>query len=261
MFAEVNKNLKKYIGYSIYDARCSLMAEVANSYLNWIWWILEPFGNMCVYLVVFGYFFQTTEDHFASYIYIGVTMWAFFNGFIISSANVVRSNRALVINIYVPKYILLMNSILVYGFKMLLSFLLVAICMIISRVDIGLNAVYAIPTLLIYILFCYGCGLIIMDYGVYISDLSAALRILLHIFMYFSGVFYSIEKRVPSPFGTIILHVNPVAFLINSFRNAVLYKQRPEVLFLVIWLIFSVGLIWYGLILVTKHENNYAKVM
>ena len=37
------KDTKKYWKYTIYAAKSQLKTEVANSYLNWIWWILEPF--------------------------------------------------------------------------------------------------------------------------------------------------------------------------------------------------------------------------
>ena len=44
------KDTKKYWKYTIYAAKSQLKTEVANSYLNWIWWILEPllYADLCV---------------------------------------------------------------------------------------------------------------------------------------------------------------------------------------------------------------------
>ena len=47
-------DIKKYGQYMVYSANCDLKAEVANSYLNRLWWLLEPFFNMLVYVIVFG---------------------------------------------------------------------------------------------------------------------------------------------------------------------------------------------------------------
>lgn len=47
-------DIKKYAYYMIYSAQTDLKAEVANSYLNRLWWLLEPFFNMIVYVLVFG---------------------------------------------------------------------------------------------------------------------------------------------------------------------------------------------------------------
>ena len=44
-------DMKKYYSYAKYSAKAELKAEVAGSYLNWVWWILEPMLNvyLCVY--------------------------------------------------------------------------------------------------------------------------------------------------------------------------------------------------------------------
>ena len=44
------KNMKKYFRYVVYSAKAELKSEVANSYLSWIWWILEPICMMIVYI-------------------------------------------------------------------------------------------------------------------------------------------------------------------------------------------------------------------
>ena len=46
------RELKKYWGFAIYAAKSDLRAEVANSYLNWLWWILEPTSSMLIYTIV-----------------------------------------------------------------------------------------------------------------------------------------------------------------------------------------------------------------
>ena len=48
------KEMKQYWGFAVYSAKCDLKAEVANSFLNWLWWILEPMSSMIIYAVVFS---------------------------------------------------------------------------------------------------------------------------------------------------------------------------------------------------------------
>ena len=45
---------KKYWKYTLYAAKSQLKTEVANSYLNWIWWVLEPFCFMLIYFRVYA---------------------------------------------------------------------------------------------------------------------------------------------------------------------------------------------------------------
>ena len=45
-------DFKKYYNYTVYSAKSSLKSEVANSRLNWLWWILDPLFFMLVYMFV-----------------------------------------------------------------------------------------------------------------------------------------------------------------------------------------------------------------
>ena len=70
-------DVRKYFHYIIFAARSQLRSEVVNSYLDWVWWILEPFCNMIVYTIIFGYVFQAAEPYFPIFLFIGISMWAF----------------------------------------------------------------------------------------------------------------------------------------------------------------------------------------
>lgn len=254
-------NIKKYWNYAVYSAGCTLRAEVANSYLNWVWWILEPLGMMCVYATVFGVFFHSKEQYYPVFIFIGLTMWNFFNGTLLGSINLIRKSRAIVANIYIPKYILLLVQLLVLGFKMLLSFGITVLMMVFYRVPLNWNMLYFFPILLIFILFCYGCGAVFMNLGVYISDLFDATKILLRMLMYLSGIFYSLEKRVPEPYGRWLQKYNPVAYFIHSIREAILYGNMPNLRWMTLWTIGTFLMIGIGIQIVRKNENDYVKVI
>ena len=75
-------DLKKYFPYSLVSAKSQLKAEVANSYLNWLWWILDPLCFMLIYTFIFGYVFKAKEPYFTVFIFIGLSMWDFFNSMI-----------------------------------------------------------------------------------------------------------------------------------------------------------------------------------
>ena len=53
-FRKFAGDMQKYSQYMVYAAKTDLKAEVANSYLNRLWWLLEPFLSNLVYGSVFG---------------------------------------------------------------------------------------------------------------------------------------------------------------------------------------------------------------
>ena len=79
MFKRFRDDMKKYWKYAIYSSKAQLKAEVANSYLNWLWWVLDPLCFMLIYVFMFGYVFKSKEQYFAIFVFVGITLWNFFN--------------------------------------------------------------------------------------------------------------------------------------------------------------------------------------
>ena len=117
-------NIKKYQKYAIRSAKAELKSEVADSYLNWLWWIIEPVCFMLIYTFIFGYVFHNKTPYFASFVFIGLTAWDFFNRMVKGSVKLITSNRDLVKKVYIPKYILLLAKSYTYLFKMGISMII-----------------------------------------------------------------------------------------------------------------------------------------
>jgi teichoic acid transport system permease protein len=100
-----------------------------------------------------------------------------------------------------------------------------------------------------------------MHFGVYVSDLGYITEILMGMFMYFTGTFYSISKRIPAPYGNMLEIFNPMAYLIAAMRNVLIYGRTIPVVVLIIWGIISLILIAVGVSNIYKNENSYVKVI
>ncbi|MBO5372852.1 MAG: ABC transporter permease [Lachnospiraceae bacterium] len=257
----VINDIKRYSLYLLCATRARLKAEVTNSYLNWIWWILEPFCYMLIYTIIFGYIFASGEDKFPVYIFIGSTMWTFFSKTIAASVTMIRAKESVISKVYIPKYILLIVEMLVNGFKLLVSSCLTAIMLVIFKVQITWNILWVIPVLLIFFMVTFCIGTILMHIGIYVNDLSQIIGIVLNMLMYFTGIFFSIESRVKEPLCSILGIGNPVAFLLTSTRKAVMYASTPELPILAVWAVLSVVISAIGIRLIYKNENTYVKIM
>lgn len=260
MFKRIFRDIKKYFRYSVVSAKSQLKSEVADSYLNWIWWILEPLCFMLIYNYVFGHVFNAREQYFSVYIFIGLTMWSFFNKTVQASVKLIKSNKAIISRVYFPKYILLLTRIWVNGFKMLVSFCIVAMMMIVFRIPLSWNVLYAIPVLATLVIFTFGCSCFLMHWGVYVNDLSNAIKILTKMMFYVTGVFYDLEKRIPE-IGAALNRYNPVAYLLSSMRQCLIYGQTPARKLLLLWMAVSVLLALLGIYTIYKEENSYVKAI
>ncbi len=253
-------DLKKYFKYSVVSAKSKLKAEVANSYLNWLWWILDPLCFMLIYTFIFGFVFNAKEQYFPIFIFIGLSMWDFFNKTLLGSVKTIKLNKAIVSRVYFPKFILLLSKIWINGFKMMISFCIVILMMLIFKVHFTWNVLLFVPIVLILVLFTFGCSCFLMHYGVYVEDLSNVLNVALRFIFYATGIFYNIETRIPQV-GALLNKINPVAFLITSMRKSLIYGETPDWMLLLIWFIVSIILVLLGIRKIYKEENSYVKAI
>lgn len=255
------KNIKRYFKYSLRSASAELKSEVADSYLNWLWWIVEPLCFMLIYTFVFGYIFKSKEEHFALFIFSGLIAWEFFNRMLTGSVKLITNNKNIITKVYIPKYILLLSKSFTYLFKFFISFILVLILMFFMKVPFTVYILFIIPILAILYIVSFGIGLILMNYGVFLDDLSNLIRIFLKIIFYLSGVFYNINTRLTGNLKFFLLRCNPIAFIMNEIRKVIIYQKLPSFEGLLFWLIIGLLLSCIGIHIIHKNENNYAKVI
>lgn len=255
------QDIYKYGYYMTYSAKADLKAEVANSYLNWFWWILEPFCNMLVYVIVFSNIMGTSIAYYPVFTFSSLLMWNFFNKTINYSVKAVRNNRDIVSRVYVPKFVLLMSNMILNFFKLLFSLVVLICLLLVFRVPVTVQMLWVFVCYAELILVSFGIGMIFMHFGVFIDDLSYAVGIALNMMMFLSGVFYDLPTSIAAPLNQLLLWFNPVALLIDTMRDALLYGQISNLPAFLAWLVLSVGLCGLGVCIVYKNENGYVKVV
>ena len=259
------KDIQKYKNYIFYAGIADLKAEVAGSYLSWLWWVIEPTCFMLIYTFVFGVVFGAKEEYFPIFVFIGITMWNFFSNMCNYSVKAVKTNKSIVSKVYMPKYIMILSKMVTNGIKMLISFAIVAGMMVVWRVKVSVLLLCSIPVLFVFLFFTFGLCELLMHFGVYFTDLHKAIGIILKMVFYMTGIFYNVESRIGVrygiPFGTILTKINPVALCLSSIRNVLLYKESPDVIWLFIWCLVGLLFAMAGTKLIYKNENSYVKMI
>lgn len=255
------KNMIKYRKYAIRSAKAELKSEVADSRLNWLWWVIEPLCFMLIYTFVFGMVFDNKDPYFASFVMIGLAAWDFFNRMMTGSVKLIINNRDLVTKVYLPKYILLFSKSLTYLFKFCISLCLAFILMIVQGVPFSWTIILMIPIIIVLYIISFGAGMILMHFGVTLNDLANLTNIGLKMLFYLSGIFYNINTKLKGMPAFILLRVNPIAFCMNELRKVAIYGTLPSFLGILVWLVIGLALCLIGIHVIHKNENSYAKVI
>ena len=255
------KDLKKYTKYAVFQAKSDLKSEVANSYLNWMWWILDPLFFMLIYAFVSIVVFKTTEQYFPIFVFLGLTVWEFFNRMVLQSVKIISSNKSIITKVYIPKYILVISRTLVNSFKMLVSFFISVIMMFFYRIELNIQMLLIVIIFINIIFITFGISVIVAHFGVFVQDLQHVFEIILKFVFYFTGIFYGIESRIPKPYSYFMIRLNPVAFHIDALRKILLYNEMFDWEILLFWVVVGFICAIVGIKKIYQYENTYVKVI
>ncbi len=262
------KDCKRFFNYTVFSSKAELKSEVADSYLSWLWWFLDPLLYMFVYTFIAIIVFRSGVPYFPVFVFLGLNTWTFFSKTVRASVKVVQSKKMIVTKVYVPKYMFVFEKIGVYGFKMIVSNLLVVGSMIIYHVPLNWRVIWIIPISMVLLVVTFGISTIISHFGVFVEDLQNVVTVVLQLIFYLSGIFYSIEPignvvkgRVPEPYDSILVKLNPIALVITDLRRVMLYGEDPHWVMLSIWFVAGLIMSWVGVTIIYKFENSYVKVI
>ena len=253
--------MKKYQKYTIYAAKSELKSEVANSHLSWLWWILDPLLFMIVYSFVAVIVFQKSEPYLPVFIFIGYNSWNFFSACLRQSVKLVAANKPIVSKVYIPKFILIFIKIFSNGFKMLIAFSIVVVMMIGYRVPVDWKVLLMLQLFAVLLVVTFAFRSVLLQFGVYVEYLANVVTVFLKLLFYLTGIFYSIQKRVPYPYSSLLLKCNPMALLVDSMRRVLIYQTMPDWAPVLAWLAIGIVLSVVGVHNIYRHENSYVKVM
>ena len=268
-------DIKKFRNYIMYSARSELKAEVAGSFLSWLWWFLDPLLFMGVYAFIAILIFNRPEPHFPVFVFIGLNCWQFFNKSVKASVRLIKSNKNIVTKVYIPKHMFILSKMGVYGFKMFVSFGLTIAFLICDAVfvknqqypiNITFEILWLIPLFLFLFIGTFAICLFIMHFGVFIEDLSNVITVVLQLGFYVSGIFFSLESRLANAgyelLGKVLVTCNPIALIVTDMRVAFgIAEGSIHFLAYGIWMLIALVVSVIGIRLVYRFENSYVKII
>jgi len=253
------KNLIKNHEYILHYSRIMLKQRVVGNYLGILWLFIQPLMFMLIYTFVVTVIFKSGMKHFNLYVLIGLNAWNLVQRTIMSAATSIVRNKAIFEQVYFHKFVYPTIYLMSYVYEFLIATSLVLLMMVVEGVPITWHVIEIIPVLITCMLFSYGCALIIAHIGVYLFDLANILEFTLRFVFYLTPVMWSFDNL---NFKYIwLLKLNPVAVIIGSFRSCLFYGHSPVYLYLLIISLASCVLIKIGYNLISKYEDQYARII
>jgi lipopolysaccharide transport system permease protein len=216
----------RYGDIILYRTYAELKSEVQLNYMGYVWWVLEPLLNTVLFYVILVAVLEQSSAGSISFLLVGAITWQWFNASLLNAAPSIFEAGGMLKQIYLPKFILPLISILTSSWKFLFLFLLLlAWCWATGHAP-GITYL-ALPLLLvlqfgIILVFTLPVALAIP----YFPDARVAIDALLRSVMLVSGIFFPVEKLPPA--FHFYFYLNPMAVLIEAYRAVLLDGRWPR---------------------------------
>lgn len=241
------------------------MREIRQRYkqsvLGYAWVILNPFFQMIVMAFVFSILLRAQDlgVPYPIFLYAGFLPWTLFTNSIGSSVNALVGNAGLLTKIYFPREVFVLSTIIAKVVDFLLASSIFVLMMIWFKIPITGHILWVLPIFGIQLLFTYGFSLFVSALNLFYRDVQYIVTLLLLVWMYLTPVIYPTEM-FPEQYR-FIFQLNPMAVLINAYRQVILAGDMPNILSLSVALIVSVVLTWLGYRFFKRVEGQFADVV
>lgn len=239
-------NIKKDVG-----------GKYKNSFLGVIWSFISPLLQIAVYALVFQVILKSDIENYTVYLCCGLIPWQYFSSVVLRGAASIIDNGSIIKKVYFPREILPISVVTSEGVNFLISTVIILGFVIFGGIGLSINILWYFVILAIQYIVSIGAAFIVSSLSVYFRDLLHLLGIIIQLLFYATPIVYA-SSAVPAELQWLI-KINPMAYLIEGYRNIFYNKMPPDFHNLLIALVMGVGLCVVGYFVFKKLEKRFAE--
>jgi ABC-2 type transport system permease protein len=222
--------------------RTDFKLRYQGSALGYAWSLLRPLLIFLILYIVFVKFLKIGEGvpHFPIYLLLGIVLWQFFADMTTQSLGSIVGRGDLIRKIRIPRWIIVFSSSLLALINLLLNLLVIAVFMLVNKVEIT-PVILFLPLVLFEIyIFALGVSLFLSAAFVKYRDVNYIWEVFIQAAFYLTPILYPLTMITNETFQKLIL-LNPMAQAIQDARYAMVTRDT-----LTIRDVFDGG--WYMLV-------------
>ena len=242
--------------FSLIDtmARMSLKAEAQRYYLGYLWWILEPLLWVGVFYLVFYELLGTRTPDFLMFLAVGKLMFIWFSKTVNYASNSLMSHAGLIGRMDLPKSLFPLAVILECSYRQVAVFFLLGVLLLYQHYLPTMLWLWLPPLVVVQALIIIVCGCVAAMLVAFKRDFGLLINLGMVFMMFVSGIFWDIRDIPNTDAADALLTWNPVAFLLHSYRQVLLWQEAPDGLHLL-----NLGVVaLIGIVLVLGFMNRYS---
>ena len=192
------------------------------------WAVLQPLLLMAIFVTVFSYLARVPSEGapYALFAYTALLPWTFFATAISNATGSLVSHTQLITKVYFPREIVPLTYVIAALFDFVLGVVALVVLMMWFEVPLTAATWHLIPVVALLAAWTVAVSLVLSAAQVRWRDVGVAIPVLVQLGMFASPVIYPLGL-VPEAWRPWYL-LNPLAGIINAFRDVLLRGQQPD---------------------------------
>ena len=220
--------LTHYIRIIDVQARMALRADASRYMLGYIWWILEPLLFVAVFYLVFGVILNSGKANFIVFLMCGKLPFVWFSKTVVQSANSIINNRGLIGKVHIPKIIFPLAVVQESLYKQSAVFAMLFSVLLYNDYSVTSAYLWLLPLVLVNYLMITACALVASYVVCLVRDFAMAIPLAMTFLLFASGIFWDVHDIGDPAKTDLVLALNPVAFILDCYRQILMYSQPPD---------------------------------
>lgn len=236
-----------------------IRGKYKGSFLGVLWSFINPLLQVLVYAIVFPYLMRDTVDNYLVFLVNGIIPWTFFVTALTQGMASIRANAGIVKKVYFPREILPISSVFSCLVNFFISCAIILVFVLFSGLGISWHLLLLPFIALLQTMLTLGLVLILSAVNVYVRDTEYIIQFIINMLFYGTPILYSTSQFSGNAILELLFKLNPLATIIDSYRDIFMYHQLPDGGMILYVFIVSAVLLALGIFVFKKLERNFAE--
>lgn len=240
--------MKKYIedlwrrkDLILYLVTSDLKAENRNTFLGYLWWLLDPFLNVLVYYFLVVIIMHRGSSDYPNFLVIGMVVFRYFSTSVLFSANAIVNKAGIITQVYLPKAIFSFGTTISQTINFLFGLVIVEIFLLCNQVYPSIEIICLPLIIFVQLLFQIAIALFLSYICVFIRDFKNVVGHIVTLLHFLAPVIWEINF-LPKKYLWVVEY-DPLAWILAAYRDILLYHQLPDFKLLLLLAAISVATI------------------
>lgn len=223
-----NLTLKQTLTLMDVMARLSLKADAQRYFLGYLWWILEPLLWVAVFYLVFEVFLGSGRADFLMFLAVGKLTFIWFSKSVNQAANSLIAGRGLIGNTDSPKWLFPWAVCHEGLYKQIAVFAVLLVMLLYKGYEPTMQWLWLAPIAMAQYALILGCAMVAALLVCVRQDFQLIVQLGTVFLLFMSGIFWDIDSIGNAAQRDILLLVNPLAALIDLYRQVLMEGSAPN---------------------------------